>query len=271
MLQLPGKMRTDFPCVPVPRNRADDRRRRAATRVQPAPRVTLNWQAQPFTLKEREDKKWKREKNGRRVLVTSRGGKAKYWRAPRPRPRLHRRLRRKEKQGVIKCALKQSAANPASLHEAEVAIKVLQEALRSALQREDSLKSKLQQAVAKVNKLVPEEPGDDVLQKSHAAESGFAGVTRNKHGWAAHTNKQQGERTHLGTFDTPIEAARVRRDYYADVVAAIEQAPQYIPNTTFCVFWSIVIFVIVNTGIPWYLVPVGLILIYGLLLSMVDV
>lgn len=275
-------------------NRADDRGSQATTRVRTAPRVTLNWQATPFTLRGKEGSpKWIRESNGRKVLVTSTGkGKPKYWRAPRPRLRTFRRSRRREKKKVMQAALSKSAAIPTILHEAQVAIAVLQQALRAALQREDALKEKLQKTVKQSNKLIPEQLGDSELQFSEKAESGFRGVTRNKAGWAAHTARSDGHRQHLGTFNMPIQAARARRNYYADVVAvvqqtqqwipnprvycagavaAIQQAPRWIPNPTFCIFWSIVLFVIANTGVPWYLIPIGLILIYGLLLSMVDV
>lgn len=63
--------------------------------------------------------------------------------------------------------------------------------------------------------------------KNDEAESGYQGVTRNKAGWAAHTKRTQGERTHLGTFDTPVEAARARRNYHENVVAAACQVPAY--------------------------------------------
>lgn len=251
-------------------DRADDRSCRAATWVPPAPHVTLNWQAKPFTLRGGREEKWIREKSGRKVLQTPLGNnRHKYWRAPRPRPKLNRRRKRQKKKQVLEA---KDHAPPANLTDAHVTIQVLQAALRAALLREELLKDKLQKTVNTTNKLIPPEVGDDALLQNDSAESGFAGVTRNKAGWAAHTKRQQSERTHLGTFDTPVEAARARRDYYADIVAAaVQQAPRWIPNPTFCIFWSIVLFVIVNVGIPWFLVPIGLILIYRLLMCAVDV
>lgn len=216
----------DFICVPVRMNRADDRGSRATTRVQPAPRVTLNWQATPFTCGRREEKKWIREKSGRRVLHTSTGrGKVNYWRAPRPRPRLHRRRRRQCKTQVLNKTMSQEKIVPESLTEAQVAIQVLQAALRASLLREQKLGEQLRVQIEKTSSMVPAQSGDETLPKSDAAESGFTGVTRNKSGWAAHTERQQGTRVHLGTFDTPVEAARARRDHISDVVAAL-QFPQ---------------------------------------------
>lgn len=135
----------DFICMPAPMGRADDRGF-ATTRMQPASRVTLNWQAVPFTCRGKEETKWKREKNGRRVLRTlTGGGKLKYWRAPRPRPRMHRRSKRRCKKKVIHTALAQEEIVPMHLAEAQVTIQVLQGALRAALQRETALKEKLQE------------------------------------------------------------------------------------------------------------------------------
>jgi len=208
-------------------DRADDRGSTATTRVLPAPRVTLNWQAIPFTCKEKAEKKWIKERSGRKVLQTPKGnGRYRYWRAPRPRPRMYRRSRRREKSVVIKAALSTNVAVPENLQEAQVAITVLQAALRSALQREDALKDKLKQSAERSNKLVRAQPGNNQLQKNEAAESGFTGVTRNKSGWSAHTERQQGVRKHLGTFDTPVQAARARRDHCAGTsnVAAVPEA-----------------------------------------------
>lgn len=252
-------------------DRADDRGF-ATTRMQPASRVTLNWQAVPFTCRGKEETKWKREKNGRRVLRTlTGGGKLKYWRAPRPRPRQHRRRKRQCKKQVIHAAMSQEKIVPMNLAEAQTAIQVLQGALRASLSREQKVGEQLRQEIAKTSALVPQQPADANLHQSDVAESGFKGVTRNKSGWSAHTDRQQGERVHLGTFHTPVQAARARRDHYADFVAAVQQAPQWIPNPSFCAFWLFVLFVILNMGIPWYLVPVGLILIYRFLLCLVDV
>lgn len=128
-------------------SRADDRGCTATTRVLSAPRVTLNWLAEPFTSRGIERTKWIREKNGRRVLQTTStgGGRAKYWRAPRPRPREHRRRKRGEKKAVVKAALAQHSTLPTSTFETHVAVQVLQHAFKDALQREADLKRKLQE------------------------------------------------------------------------------------------------------------------------------
>lgn len=249
-------------------SRADDRGLRAATRAPTVPRVTLDWRAAPFTLRGEERPKWIREKNGRRVMCRSHGdGKATYWRAPRPRPRSNRRSRRRVKKGVIDAAMSRNTTPPESLVEAHVAIKVLQDALRAAIGREQVLMDKLQQRVRQSNQLIPQQPGDDVLPRNDAAESGFEGVTQNKAGWAAHTMRSQGNRTHLGTFKTPIEAARARWQYLntCAIAAMVQQAPQWIPSQTFSIFWSLVLVSQMVIGIPWYLVPIGLILVYGAL------
>lgn len=159
-------------------------------------------------------------------------GKQVYWRAPRPRPRLHRRSKRRWKNVAIKAALTKDVAPAATLQEAQVAITVLQQALRSALQREEALKDKLQKSAKQSNKLVPAQPGDDNLQRSHKAESGFQGVTRNKGGWAAHTARADGKRRHLGTFDTPLQAARAIKED-AKSAAAVLEAPIPAPRGEF--------------------------------------
>ena len=123
--------------------RADDRGSRAATRLQSAPRVMLNWQAVPFTCV-KEDKKWIMEKNGRRVLRSSvGGGKTKYWRAPRPRPSLHRRRRRGGKRAVLNTAPAQDPTSPTSLLQPQMSIQVLQSLIRDAHQREAELRLEL--------------------------------------------------------------------------------------------------------------------------------
>lgn len=131
-------------------DRADDRGVSATTRVQPAPRVTLDWRATPFTCRGKEEKegtKWTREKSGRWLLRTSDGhGKTKYWKAPRPRPRLHRRKRRKRKQEVMDATMAHSACPPMGLEEAHTAIQVLQDAVRASVAREHKLQTKLQAA-----------------------------------------------------------------------------------------------------------------------------
>lgn len=251
-------------------SRADDRGSQAATRVHPAPRVTLDWRAAPFTLRGREETKWIREKNGRRLLLTS-SGKQKYWRAPRPRPRLHRRQRRRRKKKVIEAALSKDTTPPPNLAEAQAAIQVLQAALRASLEREQKLAQKLQYGIDKTNQLQIKEPGDKQLDRNQEAESGFAGVTRNKTGWAAYTTRRQGERKHLGTFNTPMEASRARRDYLStQVIATVQQAPHWIPNRVFCIFWSSICIAIISTGIPWYIALIGLIAIYLVLMSMAN-
>jgi len=208
-------------------DRADARGMEATTRVHHAPRVTLNWRAVPFTCREKEGKKWKREKSGRKVLQTPMGnGRYRYWRAPRPRPRLHRRQKRRRKKQVLEVALSGTSSPPNSLTEAQVTIQVLQESLRASLLREQALKEKLQRTIRKTNTIIPQEAGDAALLRNEQAESGFKGVVRNKDGWAAHTQRQQGDRQHLGTFDTPVQAARARRDYYANIVAAAHQVPE---------------------------------------------
>lgn len=207
-------------------NRAGDRGIEATTRVLPAPHVTLNWQAVPFTCRGKEETKWKREKNGRKVLQTSMGkGKVRYWRAPRPRPRMHRRRKRQCKKKVICQAMAEDTILPENLADAQVAIQVLQAALRASLLREQKVGEQLRLQTAKASAMVPEQPSDNTLQRSEEAESGFTGVTRNKAGWSAHTQREQGNRSHLGTFNTPVEAARAHQDYYANIVAAAHQVP----------------------------------------------
>lgn len=213
-------------------DRADDRGLTATTRVLPAPRVTLNWQAVPFTCRGKVETKWKRERNGRKVLQTSTGGgKVKYWRAPRPRPRLYRRRKRQCKKQVLHKTMSQEKIVPVSLAEAHIAIQVLQGALRAALLRETKVGAQLRQEIDKNSAMTPPQPGDAELPRSEAAESGFEGVTRNKSGWAAHTERCAGKRKHLGTFKTPVEAARARRDNGAmfDVqdVAAVAEVQDY--------------------------------------------
>ena len=80
------------------------------------------------------------ERNGRNVLKLRPGssGCQKYWRVPRPRPRLHRRHRRRQAKKIVQAALgHQEAASAAALPaaEAEIAIRVLQNSLRGAPHR----------------------------------------------------------------------------------------------------------------------------------------
>lgn len=300
-------------------DRADDRGRRATTRVQQAPRVTLNWQAVPFTCRGKEETTWLREKSGRRVLRTSFVGQGtRYWRAPRPRPRANRRRKRRAKKEVMDATVANHSLAPTSIMEAQVAIQVLQQAVQASVAREAALQKKLHKAESELAKaqhkvkqhameldqLAPQQVGDDLLRRNPDAESGFVGVTRNKKKWAAHTARSGGVREHIGTFNTPVEAARALQDRLAATVAATTEANpveppllssptqwaqrlqegatraaaaakaikwrQWIPNPAFCGFWSLILAIIISIGIPWYMVPIGLILIYGLLLCMVD-
>jgi hypothetical protein len=115
---------------------------------------------------------------------------------------------------------------PADLSQAHAAIQALQAALRASWAREEQLQIKLRQSADRANSMVQPQPGDTELDRNEEAESGFTGVTRNKAGWAAHTKRKRGVRKHLGTHDTPVEAARARRDYYSEFVAAVNQVPQ---------------------------------------------
>jgi len=198
--------------------RADDRGGQATTRALAAPRVTLNWQAEPFTTRGKRETKWLREKNGRRVLQLSHGGHKRYWRAPKPRPKPSRRQKRRQKAGIVRDALSPTeSVLPPPASDPAVTIQVLQAALRASIERERKLNTKLQQREAghyrhakELDRLVPQAPGDELLPRNHQAESGYVGVTRNKGGWAAHTSRYNGNRIHLGTYDTPLEAARAR-------------------------------------------------------------
>jgi len=88
-----------------------------------------------------------REKSGRWVLKSTNGhGKTVYWRAPRPRPRLHRRQRRRLKQEVMDAAMDCDSSPPLRLNEAHIAIQVLQNAVRDSVARELELQRKLQVA-----------------------------------------------------------------------------------------------------------------------------
>lgn len=140
----------DFVCVPAvvsTMDRADDRGSRAITRVQSAPRVTLNWLAEPFVSRGMEETKWIREKNGRRVLKRTSigGGKAKYWRAPRPRAREHRRRRRGGRKAVLVAAFERDPRPRTSRIDAHVAMQVLQDACRKAHEKTRQLEIRLQE------------------------------------------------------------------------------------------------------------------------------
>ena len=188
-------------------DRADDRGVHATTRVQPAPRVTLDWRATPFTCRGKEEAKWRREKNGRRVLRTLNGhGKTIYWRAPRPRPRLHRRQRRRIKQEVMDAAIDRNESPPMSLLEAHTGIQVLQDAVRASVARELELRKKLQDTedalvqsqakvgrqAAKLDRLALKHTGDVLLQRNEDVEPEFVGVAGNEGKWATHTAEAVG-------------------------------------------------------------------------------
>ena len=111
----------------------------AATRGALASHVT-SWQgARPLTTRGKaEGGKWFQERNGRKVLRLGLGssGCYKYWRAPRPRPKPHRRRKRRQAKKIVQAALgHQEAASAVPAVEAEMAILVLQNSLRSALHR----------------------------------------------------------------------------------------------------------------------------------------
>ena len=60
----------------------------------------------------------------------------KYWRAPRPRPKPHRRRKRRQAKKIVQAALgHQEAASAVPAAQAEMAILMLQNSLRSALHR----------------------------------------------------------------------------------------------------------------------------------------
>jgi len=170
--QLLSASRVDFVRTPVSSSsmdRADDRGFSATTRAHAAPRVTLNWQATPFTCRKKEETKWTRERNGRRVLRTlAGGGKVKYWRAPRPRPQQHRRQRRRRKKEVVAKAIAQDTAPPKDLQEAHETIQILQAAVRGSLKREQKLQRKLRHSTDRVSRLVPTEPAAGVGRAARA-------------------------------------------------------------------------------------------------------
>jgi len=58
-------------------------------------------------------------------------------------------------------------------------------------------------------------PGDELLQRSEQSVWGFVGVWLARHSdqWRAAGPKYRGARTDLGTYASPLEAARARRDY----------------------------------------------------------
>jgi len=158
-------------------DRADRRSSQAATWASTTPHVALNAHAVPFTMGKVEEKKWLREKNGRKVLrIRQPGRKDRYWRAPCPRPRQNRRQKRREKTKVLKAAMSQDtqvemATDPA------MAIQVLQVALRASLLREERLKRQLAQheEKAKVSSRARANTGEEratnaaVPQKDEAA------------------------------------------------------------------------------------------------------
>ena len=120
----------------------------AATTPAASARVTLGERdSRPFTTREkREGGEWFREKNGRQVLRIHDGkGSCKYWRAPRPRPRPHRRATRRRNQ----CILQQAVAEDSQLPDSAEVIRVLQHSLHNVLRRAEVVEQKLQGPIAK--------------------------------------------------------------------------------------------------------------------------
>ena len=133
----------------------------AGTRGCSAPRVTsgCRWPKPATTMGEMEGGKWFREKNGRRVMTTRDG---KYWRAPRPHPRLNRRRQRRRGEQILQHAL--DGVPPSQTSDTTEAILVLQRALRNAHDRFQKMveattaelekkRRKLQKATAKIDEL----------------------------------------------------------------------------------------------------------------------
>ena len=119
-------------------------RSNAATFGGSTPGVT-SWWAGAQTAKEerREGGKWFFEKNKRVVLkMHDETGRCRYWRAPRPRPRPHRRQIRRRGQQIVRAAL--SNENTPSTTPPQEAIQVLQASLRNSLRRAESAEKELQ-------------------------------------------------------------------------------------------------------------------------------
>jgi len=132
-------------------DRAGGRSCYAATRAAEL-RVSSGDRNRPFTMREKEEKKWMKEKNGRRVLKISNGnGHHRYWRAPRPRPRPNRRQRRRRKKAVTEVAIQGPPPPAASVGAAEV-ILVLQNVLQTAVQAKEEAQQKLEKTRRKLQK-----------------------------------------------------------------------------------------------------------------------
>ena len=73
-------------------------------------------------------------------------------------------------------------------------------------------------------------PGDKLLERSKDQRnvSGFNGVTPVGNRWVAMVRRSH-KNTHVGTYDTPLQAARARRSY---LVAAGDQDAESIDETT---------------------------------------
>ena len=92
---------------------------------------------------EERGRKWCFEKNKRDVLkMHDETGRCRYWRAPRPRPRPHRRQIRRRGQQIARAAL--SNENTPSTTPPQEAIQVLQASLRNSLRRAESAEKELQ-------------------------------------------------------------------------------------------------------------------------------
>jgi len=127
---------------------ADDCGFRAATRAAEL-RVTSKRAVQPFTTRgEGGERKWLSERSGRRVLRISDGcGKARYWRAPKPRPRPNRRARRVRRQEIVQASSKSRSATAQFPPDAAEVIMVLQQSLQRAVKRAEDAEQKLQELV----------------------------------------------------------------------------------------------------------------------------
>ena len=97
----------DFSCMPVSVGRADDRSFNAATFGGSTPSVTSWWAgARTATEERREGGKGVLKKNKRAVLkLHDKAGRCMYWRAPRRRPRPHRRQKMRRKGQIDRAAI----------------------------------------------------------------------------------------------------------------------------------------------------------------------
>jgi hypothetical protein len=120
-------------------SRAGDGGRLAAT-CGAASHVTSWQRTRPLTSRGKEEGgQWFREKSGRRVLklrLESSCHRQRYWRAPRPRLRPHRRRQRRQDMETLQAALpRHTTSRTAASTDAELVIQVLQRSLCTALQR----------------------------------------------------------------------------------------------------------------------------------------